>query len=115
MSMKLHLGPELAMPLDAATRATAILAVRGSGKSYCAAVLVEERPLPQRLGGAGRRRRSRGRRALPRIGGAVRARFCSLLQGWAVRLLDRLSHWYRPRRPIERAESNAGGFGMGRF
>ena len=36
------LAPELSLPLEAVTETFAILAKRGSGKTYCAAVLVEE-------------------------------------------------------------------------
>jgi hypothetical protein len=38
----LHLGPDLAFPLDAATQTFALLAVRRAGKSNAAAVLAEE-------------------------------------------------------------------------
>lgn len=40
--MTLRISPSLTLPLDVATRATAILGVRGSGKTYAAAVLVEQ-------------------------------------------------------------------------
>lgn len=42
MSDEIHIAPGIALPLDAATRAIAILAVRGAGKTYTAAVFVEE-------------------------------------------------------------------------
>ena len=40
--MKLKIAPDFALPLEAVTETFAILAKRGSGKTYCAAVLVEE-------------------------------------------------------------------------
>ncbi len=40
--VKLHLAPDLALPLDAVTQTFAVLAVRGAGKSNTAAVLAEE-------------------------------------------------------------------------
>ncbi len=41
-SLMLHLADGLDLPLEAVTETFAILAKRGSGKTYCAAVLVEE-------------------------------------------------------------------------
>ena len=40
--MTLQIGPGLELPLEAVTETFAILAKRGSGKTYTAAVLVEE-------------------------------------------------------------------------
>ena len=40
--MSIHIAPGFALPLEAVTETFAILAKRGSGKTYCAAVLVEE-------------------------------------------------------------------------
>lgn len=39
---KLQIAPDFGFPLEAVTETIAILAKRGSGKTYCAAVLVEE-------------------------------------------------------------------------
>lgn len=39
---RLFISGKVALPLEAASRATAILAIRGAGKTYCAAVLAEE-------------------------------------------------------------------------
>lgn len=40
--MKLHLSPDLALPLDAVTQTFALLANRGAGKTYTASVFAEE-------------------------------------------------------------------------
>ena len=40
--MQLQIAPDFGFPLEAVTETIAILAKRGSGKTYCAAVLVEE-------------------------------------------------------------------------
>ena len=40
--MKLNIAPNFGFPLEVVTETIAILAKRGSGKTYCAAVLVEE-------------------------------------------------------------------------
>ena len=42
LSMQLQIAPNFGFPLEAVTETIAILAKRGSGKTYCAAVLVEE-------------------------------------------------------------------------
>jgi hypothetical protein len=42
MTTELRIGPELSLPLEAVTQTFGILAKRGSGKTYTAAVMVEE-------------------------------------------------------------------------
>ena len=42
MTTELHLAPDLVLPAEAVTQTFAILAMRGSGKTYTAAVMVEE-------------------------------------------------------------------------